>query len=144
MENRYSPKITSESLSDWKKQSQCKNDSILARHDYEDIEEIVSSCEKMHEIPEQTTQRTHANSRCPFITLADSWFKYFRAQKSKLSCGHRLLFKVHWGTPTQGWSKSKCYYQYAYRCGMKITTIIPTYSQSNGLAEKAVHIVKTC
>ena len=28
------------------------------------------------------------------------------------------------------------------RCGMKITTIIPTYSQSNGLAEKAVHIVK--
>ena len=25
---------------------------------------------------------------------------------------------------------------------MKITTIIPTYSQSNGLAEKAVHIVK--
>ena len=25
---------------------------------------------------------------------------------------------------------------------MKITTIIPTYSQSNGLAEKAVNIVK--
>ena len=34
----------------------------------------------MHEIPEQTMQRTHANSRCPFITLADSWFRYFRAQ----------------------------------------------------------------
>ena len=32
--------------------------------------------------------------------------------------------------------------QYAYRCGMQITTISPTYSQSNGLAEKAVHIVK--
>ena len=32
--------------------------------------------------------------------------------------------------------------QYAYRCGMQITTISPTYSQSDGLAEKAVHIVK--
>ena len=31
--------------------------------------------------------------------------------------------------------------QYAYRCGMQITTIRPTYSQSNGLAKKAVHIV---
>ena len=30
---RYSLQITSESLSDSKKQSQCKNDSILVRHD---------------------------------------------------------------------------------------------------------------
>ena len=32
--------------------------------------------------------------------------------------------------------------QYASKCGIHITTISPTYSQSNGLAEKAVHIVK--
>ena len=32
--------------------------------------------------------------------------------------------------------------QYASSCGMQITTISPTYSQSNGLAVKAVHIVK--
>ena len=32
--------------------------------------------------------------------------------------------------------------QYASKCGIDITTISPTYSQSNGLAEKAVHIVK--
>ena len=39
----------------------------------------------------------NANSRRPLITLAESCFRYFRAQKSKLSCGHWLLFKVHWG-----------------------------------------------
>ena len=32
--------------------------------------------------------------------------------------------------------------QYAYKSGMQTTTISPTYSQSNGLAEKAVHMVK--
>ena len=32
--------------------------------------------------------------------------------------------------------------QYASMCGIHVTTISPTYSQSNGLAEKAVHIVK--
>ena len=32
--------------------------------------------------------------------------------------------------------------QYAAQCGIKITTTSPTYSQSNGLVEKAVHIVK--
>ena len=53
-----------------------------------DIDEMVSSCEKMHEILEQTTQETHANLRCHFITLADSCFRYFRTQKLKLSCGH--------------------------------------------------------
>ena len=32
--------------------------------------------------------------------------------------------------------------QYATKCGINITTTSPTYSQSNGLAEKAVHIIK--
>jgi len=33
-------------------------------------------------------------------------------------------------------------YRQYLKCGIHITTIGPTYSQSNGLAEKAVHIVK--
>ena len=39
-------------------------------------------------------------------------------------------------------SRVKQVKMYAYRCGMQITTIMPTYSRSNGLAERAVHIVK--
>ena len=32
--------------------------------------------------------------------------------------------------------------QYASKCGIHITTVSPTYSQSNGFSEKAVHSVK--
>ena len=112
MENRYSPKITSESLSDWKKQSQCKNDSILARHDYEDIEEIVSSCAKCmkyqskqpkepmqtHDVPLLPWQTVGSNilehKNQNYLVVIDYYSKYIEALQLKREASQDVIISM--------------------------------------------------
>ena len=112
MENRYSPKITSESLSDGKKQSQCKNDSILARHDYEDIEEIVSSCEKCmkyqskqpkepmqtHDVPLLPWQTVGSNilehKNQNYLVVIDYYSKYIEALQLKGEASQDVIISM--------------------------------------------------
>ena len=112
MEKRYSPKITSESLWDWKKQSQCKNDSILARHDYEDIEEMVSSCEKCmkyqskqpkepmqtHDVPLLPWQTVGSNilehKNQNYLVVIDYYSKYTEALQLKGEASQDVIISM--------------------------------------------------
>ena len=112
MEKRYSPKITSESLSDWKKQSQCKNDSILARHDYEDIEEMVSSWEKCkkyqskqpkepmqtHDVPLLPWQTVGSNilehKNQNYLVVIDYYSKYIEALQLKGEASQNVIISM--------------------------------------------------
>ena len=137
-----------------------------------DIEDMVSSCEKCINYQSKQPPKTHANSRYSTITMADSCIRYIRTQKStprylvvidyysKYIEAFRLngktsrdviqclneFFSRH-GYPQTLVAdnmpdNSREMMQYASKCDIHITTISPTNSQSNGLAQKAVHIVK--
>ena len=135
-----------------------------------DIEEMVSSCEtcmkyqsKQPKEPMQTRDvpllpwqtvasdiLEHKNQN--YLVVIDYYSKYIEALKLKGKASQDVIqclneiFSRH-GYPQTLVADNMPYNsremrQYASRCGMQITTISPTYSQSNGLAEKAVHIVK--
>ena len=135
-----------------------------------DIKEMVSSCEKCMKYqskqPKEPMQTRdvplllwqtvasgileHKNQK--YLVVIDYYSKYIEALQLKGKAsqdviqGLNEIFSGH-GYPQTLVADNMPYNsremrQYAYRCGMQITTISPTYSQSNGLAEKAVHIVK--
>ena len=99
MENRYSPKITSESLSDWKKQSQYKNDSILARHDYEDIEsKQPKEPMQTHDVPLLPWQTVGSNilehKNQNYLVVIDYYSKYIEALQLKGEASQNVIISM--------------------------------------------------
>jgi len=92
----------------------------------------------------------HKNQHC--LVVIDCYSKYIEALRLKGKTSRDVIqclseiFSRH-GYPQTLVADNMLYNsremrQYASKCGIHITTISPSYSQSNGLAEKVVHIVK--
>ena len=91
---------------------QCKNDSILARHDYEDIEEIVSSCEKCmkyqskqpkepmqtHDVPLLPWQTVGSNilehKNQNYLVVIDYYSKYIEALQLKGEASQNVIISM--------------------------------------------------
>lgn len=135
-----------------------------------DIEEMVNKCEdclkyqckqtkepmQTHEIPVLPWQIISSDilefKNTNYVVVIDYYSKYIEALrltgKKATDVIKRLdeIFARH-GYPEKMIADNMPYdsremRNYANSCGINIETISPTYSQSNGLAEKAVHIVK--
>ena len=135
-----------------------------------DIEELVSSCEKCMKYQSKQPKEPMQTRDVPFLpcqtaasdilehknqnylVVIDYYSKYIEALQLKGKAsqdviqGLKEIFSRHEYPQTLVADNkpynSRALRQFAYRCGMQITTVSPTYNQSNGLAEKAVHIVK--
>lgn len=134
-----------------------------------DVEEMVSSCEKCMKyqskqpiepmqthhvplLPWQTVASDILKHKNPNLVVIDDYLKYIEALQltgkasQDVIQGLNEIFSRH-GYPQTLVTDNMPYNsremrQYAYRCGMQIATVRLTYSQSNGHAKKALHIVK--
>ena len=76
-----------------------------------------------------------------YLVVIDYYSKYIEALQLKGKASQDVIQGLNEIFSRYRYPQTLVARQYAYRCGMQITTIRPIYSQSNGLAKKAVHIV---
>ena len=129
-----------------------------------DIEEMVSSCEKYMKYRSNQPKEPMQTRDIPLLPWQIAASDVLEHKNQNYLVVRWLLFKVNSKTSNDvirclneifsrhGYPQtliadnmpynSREMRQYATKCGIIITTTSPTYSQSNSVAEKAVHVVK--